>query len=302
MNRFLIRFAIFLILGYLGGEMVVRAFKLTSDIPQRYRDKFGLQLYKPGQKGFYKGAEYPWTVNEYGWIGVNDFEGRNKKVAIIGDSFIENLMNPISCHQGTKLQELNPGLGVLEAGRSGVTFIEALEISKRLDSLNFNRYLLYISDNDFYESLADKRRYPDRLQLDMASNTILEGELKSPGLKKVLYNMKFLYYLYQRFPLFVDEQNKGEIPEVSEFDVESFEKMFQFCEQNYSFDKISLVFHPGASQKITDFFRLKGVSTIILSAEDDKAWDLNEADGHWSCFGHEEAAIQVTSALRKMGF
>ena len=298
MKKLIIRFILFLIVGYVIGEIVVRTFRLTSDIPQRYVDANGIQLYKPGQKGYYKDVDEPWNVNKYGWLGVSEINNKNKRVSVIGDSYIENLMNPAACNQGYLLQQLNNDIGFFEAGRSGVTFIEALEIAKQSDSLNFNRHLIYVSADDFEESFAQKQRYSDRMQYDSESNSILKGEMKSSGLKKVLYNTKFLYYLYQRFPLFVSKQNMGEgEKEAITFNPDDYNKLADFCKQNYNMDKVTLVFHPGTPKEIVDFFNSRQIANIPLAQKTEQSWDLSSADGHWSCFGHGEAADQITTYL-----
>ena len=38
-----------------------------------------------------------WKVNEYGFIGLKDVNHDNQ-ILIIGDSMIENIMNPIECN------------------------------------------------------------------------------------------------------------------------------------------------------------------------------------------------------------
>ncbi|WP_299229345.1 hypothetical protein [uncultured Psychroserpens sp.] len=301
MKKFIAKIIIFCVIGYLIGECIVRINKLTSDIPQRYVATNGIQLYIPGQKGYYKGATEQWEVNKYGWLGVSNIDDKAKRISIIGDSYIENIMNPMDCNQGYLLQEANANIGFFEAGRSGVTFIEALEIAKNLDSLNFDKHLLYLTDADFYESFSKTNRYTDRLQIDLENETILEGELKSPGLKKILYNSKFLYYLYQRFPLFVSKQNKGEVSsESSAFDIDSFNKLHDYINKNYNLQNMVFVFHPKTSTDIIEFFNSKDLKYIDLKVKQGKSWDLNEADGHWSCYGHIEASKQIQTYIKTL--
>nr|WP_321234806.1 hypothetical protein [uncultured Psychroserpens sp.] len=296
MKNFIFKIILFLMLGYLVGEVIVRTNKLTSDIPQRYIEN-GIQKYLPGQKGYYKGASEPWEVNEYGWLGVDYLNTRPNKVSVIGDSYIENIMNPITCNQGYLLQELNKNTDFFEAGRSGVTFIEAMEITKQLDSLDFDSHMIYVSEQDFNESFTEIVRYTDRMQIDLDKGELLNGQLKSSGMKKILYNCKFLYYLYLRFPLFVNKQNKGEIETVDVFDVSRFDKLYSYCKNNYELNKIILVFHPNTSKEIIDFFDSKGVQHIDLEETSDQPWALNAADGHWNCHGHKEASQQITKVL-----
>jgi hypothetical protein len=217
---------------------------------------------------------------------------------MIGDSYIENMLNPIECNQAAYLKEMHHDIGFFEAGRSGVTFIEAMEIAKHLDSLNFDQNLIYINENDFYESLSTIERYTDRMQVNLETNTILKGELKSPGLKKILYNAKFLYYLYLRFPLFVSKQNKGEETEIPErFNSTEFNKLFQFCNERYDLDRMTFVFHPNTSEKIITFFKSHNVKCIALQFTGNQTWAVNENDAHWSCYGHKQVAIQVSNYL-----
>ena len=230
MNRFIIRLVVFAIVMIVLGEIIVRYYKLTSDIPRRFIDETGIQRYSPGQTGYFKGCDTKWKVNEYGWVGIAEVDSDNT-IAVIGDSYIENMMNPISCNQGVILKSYFKDYAFFEAARSGVTFIEGMEITRLLDSIIQPKYyLIYVSSNDFYESLSNKTRYTDRLQIDLNSSKVLKANLKSPIIKNMLYNFKLLYYLYLRFPLFVSEQNKGEalVSEQSKkvFDYLSFKRLW----------------------------------------------------------------------------
>ncbi|RYE52322.1 MAG: hypothetical protein EOP48_16745 [Sphingobacteriales bacterium] len=198
MKRFLIRLIVFTFLIGIGGEIIIRFYKLVPDIPKLYVDKTGIQRYIPGQTGYYTKAKTKWVVNKYGWLGTTD-TSEDTIITIIGDSYIENIMNPISCNQGNKLKSQFKDYSFFEAGRSGVTFIEAMQISKLLDStIQPKLHLIYVSTSDFPESSALNKRYTDRVQIDLNTNTIYNGNLKSPGIKKILYNIKLLYYLYLR--------------------------------------------------------------------------------------------------------
>lgn len=298
MKKFLTQILVFCIICCLCGEVIIRAFKLVSDIPQRSIDaETGLQLYKPNQTGYYKQSDEAWNVNDYGWLGVANTD-KKVQFSVIGDSYIENLMNPISCNQGYILQNYYDDYGFFEAGRSGVSFIEALEISKKLDKEIAAKYhLIYVNNNDFKESVVSKGRLTDIVQIDLEKSAILKAKLKSPVAKKILYSVKLGYYFYNRFPLFVAKQNIGETKEKRAnskrtFDYDTYNKLFEYSANNYNTDNIILVFHPGVKKSYMTLANKHGFKFLALDSGDDD-WALSAGDGHWSCFGHEKAATQI---------
>lgn len=304
MKHFLVKSAFFIFFLCIIGEVIVRIFLLVPDIPERFIDKYGIQRYKQGQSGFYTKSKSMWKVNKYGWLGVSELE-KDTIISIIGDSYIENIMNPIECNQGSLLKSLLPNYSFFEAGRSGVTFIEAMEISKILDIEVAPTYqLLYLGGDDFYESISEITRYNDRLQLSIENQKLLPNQLKSPGLKKILYNIKSLYYLYQKYPIFVDKQNKGELPkahqENNKFDSNVFNKLFTFCSNNYHLKKLIFVFHPNTDDRIIAMAKQYGIKTILLDSSGDKTWALGSHDGHWSCYGHNQVSNQVKNKLKEI--
>jgi hypothetical protein len=304
MGKFLLRLSVFVLFCFLAGEVIIRVFKLVSDIPQRFVDETGIQRYIPGQHGYYTRASEPWHVNEYGWMGMTDTK-KDTVISIVGDSFIENIMNPISCNQGSLLKEHMPGYGFFEAGRSGVSFIEAMEITHLLDSTIHPKYhLVYVSTNDFLESFSHTTRFTDRVQIDLEKSSILHATLKSPKLKKVLYGCKLLYFLYLRFPILVDKENKekhttGE-KSTSDFAEQDFHKLFLYCQNHYNVKNIIMVFHPGSDTRIIQLAAQYGFKTIILDSSRDRSWALNENDGHWSCYGHSKIAEQISKQFHKV--
>lgn len=297
MKKFIMQLIIFSFFLFLTGEVIIRVFNLVSDIPERYADEYGVQRYKPGQSGRFKDVKSKWHVNDYGWVGTSKIEN-DTVISIIGDSYIENLMNPMECNQGSILKSYYPNYSFFEAGRSGVTFIEAMEITKILDKeVKPTYHLLYLNEFDFYESIENLRSYDDRLQVNLETNTIKKGQLKSPGLKKILYSCKLLYYMYLRFPIFVEAQNKAVSQDAPidniTFDKLTFQKLFSYCSKNYDLSKIIFIFHPNTDENIISLAREYGIKTIVLNSKGDKDWGLGEHDGHWSCYGQKQVSKQI---------
>lgn len=303
MKKFIKNCVLFFLLLLIVGEFVVRFTHAVSDIPRRTIDNTGIQKYFTNQTGYWKGGDHKWKINELGWPGdlPSSFD---KLITIIGDSYIENFMNPNECHQGPLLKKRMSDYNFMEAGRSGVSFIEAMEISKHLDTLQPVQTLIYVNDNDFYESISEIKKMRDITQLNLEKNQIIYGEMKSPGLKKVLYNWKLLYYFYNRYPInFSKEKKENEIKE-PEFDKalkfkNEILELFKFIKNNYETSNKTLIFHPKTNDYFIKLAKEHGFRTIVLdSSKDNKSWTF-DYDSHWTCYGHEQVANQVTIGLNE---
>lgn len=303
MRKFFKNIILLLLIAIVIGEAVVRLTHAVADIPQRTIDRHGIQKYFPNQEGYWKGGEHKWIINKLGWPGELP-QSYNNLIMVIGDSFIENFMNPNACHQSVLLKEKMKDYNFMEAGRSGVSLIEAMEISKQTDSLNPIHFLIYVNDEDFLESISQIKLMEDITQLNIETNTIEYGEMKAPGLKKVLYTWKLMYYLYNRFPLdvfFKTENIDGNInnPEVAiesnknvlEFKTE-ITQLLDYIKRNYVVSNKTLVFHPNSNKTIIQICEKIGFNTIPLDSSNDETWTF-DYDGHWTCYGHKKVSEQV---------
>ncbi|WP_417370872.1 hypothetical protein [Gelidibacter japonicus] len=302
MKNFFKNIILLLLIAVVVGEVVVRLTHAVADIPQRTIDEHGIQKYFPNQEGYWKGGAHKWTVNNSGWVGELP-KSYDSLIIIIGDSFIENFMNPNECHQSVLLKKKMTNYNFMEAARSGVSFIEAMEMSKQLDTLNPIQTLIYLNDKDFYESAYNIEPHSDITQVDLKTNKINYGELKSPALKKILYKWKLLYYFYNRFPLQQPKPNKmlkEEIDkELKAYELKNREKVFQlinYTKKNYTVTNKTLVFHPNSSKEIINRCKSIGFNVIALDSSNDKTWTF-EHDSHWTCYGHERTAQQVSDKL-----
>lgn len=296
MKRFLQKIIIFSFFGMIVGEIIARLFILTSDVPQRIIDEAGIQKYKPNQKGSWKGGTHKWQINEKGWPGELPDKYDNL-ITIIGDSYIESFMNKDECHQSNYLKELMPDYNFMEAARSGVSFIEALEISKQLDDvLNPKYQLIYLYDSDFHESITQIKKLFDITQVDLEKKEIINGKMKAPGLKKILYNWKFVYFLYNRFPLNFNSKKSIKKPLEKNEKPKNilFKELLMFAKENYNFDNKILVFRPNSNEKIIQLTEELGFKIILLESNKEKLWSFDH-DPHWTCYGHSQAAIQVAN-------
>lgn len=302
MKSFLKNITLFLVLAIAVGEIVVRFTHAVSDIPKRTIDQSGIQKYYPNQIGYWKDGNHKWTINTSGWAGELP-ESYDNLITIIGDSYIENFMNPNECHQSIFLKALMPDNNFFEAGRSGVSLIEAMEISKQIDSLHPKLSLIYVNDNDFLESIQNVKPLSDITQIDLKSKVIVYGKMKSPELKNLLYSWKLLYYFYIRFPLSsngkdVEEPNKNDKIKVSKVSlfINDISCLLTYITKNYSISNKILVFHPNSSKEIIDSCIKNGFEVIVLDSSNDKTWTF-DYDSHWTCYGHQKVAEQVHRKL-----
>ena len=291
MNRFLKTIVYYLITLTVFLEVIIRIFSLTDDVPMRKINDGGLQVFIENQNGFSHG--FPWRVNEDGFLGHNNKKGKNQ-LLIIGDSFVENIMNPFYCRQSNLFTEV--GYSVFEVGRSGITFIESLEFLKFYSSeVEPKMGLIFLDNSDFKESIVEIEKKSDRCQISMIENKILAGQIKGQKLKKFLYNFKTLYYLYKKFlrsrKQYSATNNTNEIPSHKKY----VESLITFAYENYNLSKTLFVFRN--KNEYNDLFIQLQMNFIELKISEEKY--IIENDGHWNCDGHKEAFNQILKYLNR---
>jgi len=115
---------------------------------------------------------------------------------------------------------------------------------KHLDSLNPKLHLIYLSDNDLNESIINIKKINDVTQIDLNNFKIKYGSLKAPFIKKILYNWKFMYYLYGRFPpktIFKKNIKSKKIKSEKKYkNIDNYNLLLDYITNNYKVDSIYL--------------------------------------------------------------
>tara|TARA_R110002049_G_scaffold246502_1_gene420597 strand:- start:5379 stop:6110 length:732 start_codon:yes stop_codon:yes gene_type:complete len=239
-----------------------------------------------------------------GWPGPLP-QSFNNLITVIGDSFIENLMNPEKCHQSVYLKKMLPEYNFLEAARSGVSFVEAIEIFKQLDSLTPRLQLSHLHDSDFEESILQITKHSDITQFDIEKQKIVYGKMNSPGLKKVLYSWKFLYYLYQRFSLNLNktinlENKKTSIKNNEDANyIQFYINLLEYTASLYNTANKILIFGLESSIKLVNLSKRYDFKTLHLKMDKNDKWSFDH-DKHWTCHGHESVAEQVSQFIKNI--
>ena len=289
MKKFLKNILVFIIVTLLLFESTVRLFNLTNDVPQRNLLDNRYQVYKKNQKGIYKNTK--WEVNDFGFLGLSDVNNGENQVLLIGDSFLENMMNNINCNVGSQIKLFDRNLKIFEMARSGMTLIEYFEFYKKFkQTINPRKTIFLVNSNDIYESISDINRFSDRIQVDLIDNKINNVDLKYPTLKKILYNIKGLYYLYSNqffsfnFPKLVSSKkiinNKGPNKEL-------IRKLFVYIKDNYSTENISFFCYNMKDSEVNSF-KLLSKNIYHIKEFDEK--EIRKDDRHWNCLGNQKVA------------
>lgn len=275
----------------------MRVYQLNIDVPDFYRDKDGLLKNRPGQTGS-NGDGTRWFINKYGEYGYEP-KSLEKPVTVIDDSYIQGLMNPPDCHQAYLLAKKFSSYNYYPCARAGASFIEYMEMSKSLQHLHPVKQLLYVHHGDFIESITEIEKQPLTVQLSVSSNKIRYAKLTTSRVKDILYNFKFAYFLYRKY--FVGKADIGtnnrDVVNVS-IDYDKIKLLLAYVQKNYRTDNIVLVFSPDTDSKLTAMVKESNFQTLELKAANYKLWQFAH-DSHWSCFGHEEAAKQVSKYLQQ---
>jgi hypothetical protein len=306
MKKYLFRIFLFLLIGVLIGEVTARVFHLTVDVPKAYRDSDQLIKYYPNQTGN-SSEGYKWRINKYGNFGYEP-QSLDSLVTVIGNSYISNTMNPPECHQAVYLAGMNQDFNFYPMSRDGACFLEDLEIAKSLEKLNPRKQLLYVNDYDFITSVMEVSNQPLTIQLSVEQNRIRYAQLKGSSLKEALYHFKFAYFLYRNHvvPIIVELEmargrTQGSLNEISESDYPYMQSLLDYAKENYTIDNIVLVFFPDSDAKLIQMTEDAGFTVLKLETDDYDSW-LGTIGGHWSCYGHEQVARQVSNYLASIAF
>ena len=296
MKRFIIKIFEFSIVVLILLEIVVRLFTLTNDVPQRDLDENGLQVFQKNQEGQSHG--HKWKVNSNGFLGNNDIKGRNQ-VLIIGDSFVENIMNPFECRQSSLFKKA--GYDVFEIGRSGITFIESLEFySKYKSEVNPKISIFVIDNSDFEESIEEINKLNDRVQISLKTSKLSIGKIKAKYLKKILYNYKTLYYLYLKYLKSQKSNITSQSKEVNHSNEEIslfINKLIKISIQNYDLKDCLFVFR--GENDFKELFSQLNLNFIELDLKGVE-YMYSKNDSHWSCKGHQIASEKILEYIDSM--
>jgi hypothetical protein len=297
MTKFIIKVLLFIVFGYLLGEIVTRLYRLNIDIPNFYQDTDGLIKNKPNQTGYYVNGN-KWFINKYGQYGYEP-KSLDRLITVIGDSYIENIMNPPECHQAYFLANMVGEYNFYPCARSGASFIEFMEMAKSLNHLNPIKQLLYVHHGDFIESITEITNQPLTVQLSISSNKIRFPMLTSSRFKDILYNFKFAYFLYRNYLVKSTNvsTNNRDLKQTN-IDYVKIQLLLDFVKKNYFTDNIILVFSPDSDKNLIELVKENNFQTFELKSTNYKSWQLAN-NSHWSCNGHEEAAKQVSKYIDK---
>lgn len=291
MKKFIVQIIKYSLIVLILLEVVVRVFSLVNDTPERDIDQNGLQVLKKNQEGKSHGEK--WRVNESGFLGHNDTNGENQ-VLIIGDSFVENIMNPFNCRQSSLFKKA--GYDVFEIGRSGITFIEGLEFYNKYKSNVNPRETIFIIDNsDLKESVSEIQELKDRVQISLTHLTISESIIKYKHLKKILYNYKTLYFLYLKK---MKSQKLNHRPKQVKYRSQKSRdlilKLIDYSDENYALEKVLFVFR--GSNDFKAYFDQKKINFLELNLMGEE-FNFSESDSHWNCYGHKMASEKILNYL-----
>lgn len=299
MKKFIIRLSLFLLLALISIEIYIRVNHLNIDVPSRQITKEGIQLYNPDQKGYWANATHQWIINKEGWPGELP-SGMDSLVTLIGDSHIENFMNPVECNLASILNKKELGYHFFSAGRSGVSLIEALEISNYLKrKYHPLKQFIFVKESDFKESIQELGKNPDMTQISLTDQKIINGQLKSPGLKMIVYNIKTLYYFRNSFSQIGASPKENGTKSVQGKsalgkNIKQYGKLLDFISKNYKTDQITFFLHPETNPAIEKLFAEHHLDYYKFIADDTLKWRSSAKDeAHWSCYGFDEAAKQI---------
>jgi len=227
--RFVLRFAGFLLSLFFLAELFFRFVVVASEEPAYILDSqtclpmFDRSYGETGQFTFGRFADFGanWQINNEGWISKFDYfpkveEDSTKRIAIFGDSFVENFYVSLDDHLDALLDnQLGSNFDVYGFGRSGAYLYQYLVILEEIDDLfSPDIYVMMINRNDISSSVSNFGR-PTKyyFQLCLTDSGYVEvppAHFSRNPVRKFLRNSATLRYLRNntRLDIFAEAQRE----------------------------------------------------------------------------------------------
>jgi hypothetical protein len=145
-------------------EGILRLLPTTSGLqPNAAVDAYPLRAYEPSRAYQYSNGwamlnAHSGTTNNYGQIATSDFHPGSRPLIVVGDSYVESLMNRYDeTLQGVLGTRLGPEHPVYSFGISGMSASDYIMVARKArDEFAPKAQVFVITDGDFVESLAPR--------------------------------------------------------------------------------------------------------------------------------------------------
>lgn len=217
MFRFVLFIAGFFTFLLLVMEVFFRTIVLGPQFPADIFDPtYGIYRYKPSpQTGTYtfgKKAEISatWEINRQGWNSAVDFKPKSARskpaVAIIGDSYVENLYVPPALHMERIIQDsLHDQAEIYALGTKGTPLSQLVKVATYTkQEFNPEVILVMVNPRNLPESITSHRRIPFARQYYLTGSKVTVVTPKpraSSSVKEFLRKSRFYTYLKTNFAL-----------------------------------------------------------------------------------------------------
>lgn len=164
MKKLFLKIGLYALLILLMLELVVRAFHLHSDSPERIIDSYGVEKNIPFQTGLNVTGNRRQNAQEYNInaLGFNSAKSavasaKTYDLALIGDSFIEGFHQNVRNSLGRMIERKLDSVNVLEFGCSGYDMADQLHLVKAYhkEFKKVDKVVLYLK----YENDLDRASY-----------------------------------------------------------------------------------------------------------------------------------------------
>lgn len=293
---------LFLIFFLIFTEILSRLLHITTDAAKTYKNENGNVNYVPNQMGYWDGGKHKWYINSLGYPGKNLPESYSNLILLVGDSYIQNFMNPDSCRQSEYLKKIDPKYNFLEVSMDGLNLLGYFEYSKPLDSLAPLKKIFYVSDKDFKGDIYYPGMKKGPYQINPKDGTLIYPNYRGSKFKDFIYNFKFLYYLYRKNlklfnPVEVEKNEVSDQKKKEQFNFKEIQILLEFIKDNYRTDNVIFIFHPNSDNELMHYVKNFGFEVYEIQKPENENW-ATEKDGHWNCEAHKKIAKQVLSVLK----
>lgn len=209
MPRFLIHLSLFGLLLLLICEGFFRVVVPATQTPlKRALPEYGIWTYVPNQpsRDFTAGRlsqhRVPWRINNAGWNAPKPYLKQKQKpyrIALIGDSFIEEFYNSPEHQMATYLEQFcADSVEVYSFGFSLSSLSHNLQIARYVQrEFNPDAYVVLLINGDVKESVANLEPIARNMQLRFEGDSLYEtpAQLTQSGTRELLKHSATLYYL-----------------------------------------------------------------------------------------------------------